>query len=245
MPKKVPWKSDITSVRKDMLVTHGFDQCEIIREFSYEEMIYLLMFGEKPDSTARDILRAVIVAYCSHGITGQSTLSVRMGVDCGSSFMNSAVAGFLVGAGEFHQGALESSMHLIKEASESPDITEFIDSWIEQGKVLAGFGHRFHPQDPRATELMRLCKERSFGGKHIETAKGIELYTKKRNGRSMNLGAAAASILLDMGFSAEIAFLIIMVGRGPMFAAAYMERLKEGNRPFQRIEVYDIKPGKD
>jgi hypothetical protein len=47
-----------------------------------------------------------------------------------------------------------------------------------------------------------------------------------------------------MGFSREIAFLIIMIGRGPMFAAAYMERLNEGNRPFQRIEVADIKPGK-
>jgi len=245
MPKKVPWNSDITSVSKNKLVTYGFDQREIIRDFSYEEMIYLLMFGEKPDSTARDILRAVIVAYCSHGITGQSTLSVRMGVDCGSSFMNSAVAGFLVGSGEFHQGALESSMRLISEASESPNISDFIDGWIEQGKVLAGFGHRFHPQDPRAIELMHLCKERGFGGKHIETAKGIEGYTKKRNGRSMNLGAAAAAILLDMGFSAEIAFLIIMVGRGPMFAAAYIERLKEGNRPFQRIEVCDIKPGKD
>ncbi|MEW8051124.1 MAG: citrate/2-methylcitrate synthase [Candidatus Thiodiazotropha sp.] len=245
MPKKVPWNSEITTVSKNRLVTHGYDQQDIIRDFSYEEMIYLLMFGQKPNSTQKKILRAVIVAYCSHGITGQSTLSVRMGVDCGSSFMNSAIAGFSVGSGEYHQGALESSMRLIKEANASKNVIEFVDSWIEQGKVLAGFGHRFHPQDPRATELIQMCNERRFGGEYIETAKKIEAYTKKRNGRSMNLGAAAASILLDMGFPAEIAFLIIMVGRGPMFAAAYMERLKEGNRPFQRIEVLDIKPGRE
>ncbi|MEW8586851.1 MAG: citrate/2-methylcitrate synthase [Candidatus Thiodiazotropha sp.] len=245
MPKKVPWNSEITTVSKNRLVTHGYDQRDIIRDFSYEEMIYLLMFGQKPNSTQKDILRAVIVAYCSHGITGQSTLSVRMGVDCGSSFINSAIAGFSVGSGEYHQGALESSMRLIKEASASQNVNEFVDSWIEQKKVLAGFGHRFHPQDPRATELIQICNECNFGGEYMKTAKKIEAYTKKRNGRSMNLGAAAAGILLDMGFSEEIAFLIIMVGRGPMLAAAYMERLKEGNRPFQRIEVFDIKPGRE
>lgn len=244
MPKKVEWSSAITEVEKNKLVTYGVDQIEIINEFSYEEMVYLLMFGKKPNGIQKNILRGLIVAYCSHGITGQSTLSVRMAVDCGSAFMNAAMAGFGVGSGEYHQGALESSMNLIKEAAASANIEEFIDKWIADGKIVAGYGHRFHPRDPRAVALMDLCKTNDFNGPFIEAAKKIEAYMKTRNGVSMNLGAAAASILLEMGFSAEIAFLIIMVGRGPMFAAAYMERLNEGNRPFQKIEVVDIKPGK-
>ncbi|MCU7805481.1 MAG: hypothetical protein KZQ96_20010 [Candidatus Thiodiazotropha sp. (ex Lucinoma borealis)] len=245
MPKKIPWASNITEVGKNKLITHGVDQREIIRSFSYEEMVYLLMFGKKPNEKERNILRAVIVAYCSHGITGQSTLSVRMAVDCGSSFMNAAMAGFGVGSGEFHQGALESSMRLIKKAEKSTNLEMFVDKWIAQGKVLAGFGHRFHPRDPRAVELLELCENNSFGGPFITTAKIIEEHIRKLRGRSMNLGAAAAGILLDMGFSEEIAFLVIMIGRGPMFAAAYIERLNEGNRPFQRIEVTDIKPGRE
>jgi hypothetical protein len=60
----------------------------------------------------------------------------------------------------------------------------------------------------------------------------------------MNLGAAAAGLLLDLGFTPDIAFLIPLVGRSPMYAAAFLERAREMNPPFQRIEVFDIIPGR-
>jgi hypothetical protein len=56
----------------------------------------------------------------------------------------------------------------------------------------------------------------------------------------MNIEAAGGAILLDLGFPVEIASLIILIGRGPMLAAAFMERLQEGREPFQRITVSDI-----
>ena len=60
----------------------------------------------------------------------------------------------------------------------------------------------------------------------------------------MNIEAAGGAILLDMGFPPELASLIILIGRGPMLAASYMERLREGNHPFQKISVYDVKKDK-
>ena len=62
---------------------------------------------------------------------------------------------------------------------------------------------------------------------------------RRKKGIRMNIEASGGSILLDMGFPVEAAHLIILIGRGPMLAAAYLERLAEKKRPFQKIVVID------
>jgi citrate synthase len=64
------WTSAITEVRPNYLSTYGLDQAEIIKTFSYEEMVFLLLKGHRPSSVERELLRAVIVSHISHGITG-------------------------------------------------------------------------------------------------------------------------------------------------------------------------------
>jgi hypothetical protein len=56
----------------------------------------------------------------------------------------------------------------------------------------------------------------------------------------MNIEAAGGSVLLDLGFDARVAHLFIVLGRAPMFAAVYLERLAQGRKPFQRIEIADL-----
>jgi len=245
MPKEVPWKSNITEVSKDKLLTRGVDQKEIIRTFRYEEMVFLLLFGRKPTVVEADMLRAVIVSHVSHGITGQSTIAVRMGADCRSPFLNSALGGFLVGSGGVHQGALQLSMDMLKEAAESGSIERYAEDRLTTRKTFYGYGHRFHSQDPRAIILMKLCEERDFVGKYVHIAREIEKIVGPRRGRFMNIEAAGGAILLDLGFPSEVASLIILVGRGPMYAAVYLERLLSGSKPFQRLAIYDIVPGKE
>ncbi len=62
----------------------------------------------------------------------------------------------------------------------------------------------------------------------------------EEKGIAMNIEAAGGSILLDLGFDPQIAHLIILVGRSPMYAAVYLERLQQGLPPFPKIEVMDI-----
>ncbi|PUB84874.1 MAG: hypothetical protein DBP02_07690 [gamma proteobacterium symbiont of Ctena orbiculata] len=237
-----PWISKITEVKKNLLSTYGIDQQQIIESFSYEEMVYFLIFGKLPSIIEKELLRAVIVSHCSHGITGQSTLAVRMAADCGSSFLNAAIGGFSVGSGTYHQGALELTMKLLQEAYKHGDIIKYLEERISSKSVIYGYGHRFHPRDPRAMRLMILCDEKSYSGPYIETAREIDNYMRAHRSKSMNIEAACGAILLEIGFPAEIASLIILVGRAPMFAAAYFERMNENERPFPRIKVYDVKP---
>jgi citrate synthase len=240
-----PWASSITEVRRDSLVTCGIEQEEILRSYRYEEMVYLLIFGKSPSHIEAEMLRAVIMSHCSHGITGQSTLAVRMGVDCGSSFLTSILAGFLAGSGQHHQGGLEAAMRELQTLALQDDLKPYLTKRLSAKQRIIGFGHRFHSHDPRSRILMDLCDQHSFGSQYVDVARRTEEILLAAKGIHMNIEAAGASILLDLGFPPELASLIIIIGRGPMLAAAYMERLREGNPPFQRISVSDVIPGEE
>ena len=236
------WQSSITEIGHNQLITRGVDQEEILRTYRYEEMVYLLVFGRRPTEVESEMLRAVIVSHCSHGITGQSTLAVRMGVDCGSSALNSILAGFLVGSGTYHQGGLEAAMRELQLLANQADIPLYVRERLQARKRLIGFGHRFHSFDPRARVLMELCDQYRFGSTHVRIARQVDEILLAAKGIRMNIEAAGGSILLDLGFPTELAPLIILIGRGPMLFASYLERLHEGNPPFQKIEVSDVVP---
>lgn len=236
------WKSSITKIKPNKLVTYDIDQEEIIRTFSYEEMVFLLVVGRKPSMVEAVMLRHVILSHCSHGITGQSTLALRMGVDTGTSFLHSAIGGFSVGSGPFHQGGLERAMLEVSAAQKSANPEKYVWDKLKRKEIVYGFGHRFFKPDPRAQLLIELCKKHSFMGEHVSCVNLMDKVMLKTKKVRMNIEAAGGAILLDLGFPIEIASLIILIGRGPMFAATYMERLKElrsRGRFFPKVQVYD------
>ena len=240
--KKQLWKSLVTKVRRNKLITRGIDQKEIISSFSYEEMVFLLIIGRKPSKEEAIMLRHVTLSHCSHSITGQSTLAVRMGADTGTSFLHSAIGGFSVGSGPFHQGGLERAMLEIMAAQKSGDPKKYVRNKLARKEVVYGFGHRFHTLDPRAQLLINLCEKYSFLDDHVTCVKSMDKIMSEEKNVRMNIEAAGGAILLDLGFPSEIASLIIFIGRGPMFAAAYMERLNELRREkrfFPKIYIYD------
>lgn len=242
MERRIAWKSNITEIRNGELFTHNIDQRKIIREFSYEEMIFFLLKGRKPNKKEKNILRAIIISHISHGITGQSTLAVMEAADCRSSFLHALIAGFSVGSGIYHQGGLQATMEGLKELAEIPNkfLKDEILRRINQGERIMGYGHRYHERDPRAETLLQIAKDESFEGKYLKVAKKIESILENEKSLHMNIEAACGGLLLDLKFPIEVAHLFIIVGRSPMFSAVYLERLAQGRKPFQRIEISDI-----
>jgi len=218
------------------------DQQEIIRDFTYEEMVYFLLMGVRPDPVQRDLLRAVLIARISHGITGQSTLAVMEAADCRSDFLNALVAGFSVGSGIYHQGGLRASMEELEELSaiDDDELESHVRSRLSNGEHIIGYGHRFHRRDPRVDVLLELADSHGFQGRYLATARRVDDILGGLKGVAMNIEAVSGGILLDLGFDSKIAHLIVVLGRSPMFAAAYMERLAQGRRPFQKVEICDV-----
>jgi citryl-CoA lyase len=236
------WTSSITAIRPDGLCTHGVDQRRIIRSFSYEQMVFFLLLGRIPTAAEGNLLRAVIVSHISHGITGQSTLAVRMAADCRSGFLHALIGSLSVGAGPYHQGGLKAAMEVLQQLGTLSDreVGHEVDRRLLNGERIMGFGHRFYKNgDPRAIELMRLAARSGVRGRHVRVAMLVERKLREVRNIRMNIEAAGGAILLDLGFSPVIAHLFIVLGRGPMLAAAFLERLAEGTPPFPRLEVFD------
>ncbi len=239
---KKKWQTNITTVTAGKLTARGIDQTEIIKNWNIEEMVFLLLIGRRATKKEASLLRAVILSHTGHSVTGQSSIAAIMGADTSSSFLNSMFAGFLVGSGPFHQGALQSSMEGLIEAEKHKDILkDYILDRISHQERIYGYGHRFQKIDPRASVLIELARKYGFNNRFVDLAIRIETILYKKKGIKMNIEAAGGSILLNLGFDPRIASLIIVLGRSSSYAAMYLERItKTKGKPFQKIEVYDI-----
>ena len=159
-----------------------------------------------------------------------------------ASALNSILAGFLVGSGTYHQGGFEAAMRELQILAIQNDVAAYIRRRIQAQARIAGFGHRFYNEDTRARVLMELCDQHHFGGEYVKVVRQADEILRIEKGIHMNIDGAGGAILLDLGFPVEIAPLIVLIGRGPMFAVAYLERLREGNKPFPIINVSDVFP---
>ena len=236
------WRSAITEVRPNELLTHGLDQRTIIREFSFEETVFFVIQGRRPTAVQGSMMRAVLVSTHGHGITGQSALAVIAAADCRSDFLHALMAGFSVGAGNVHLGATAAAMGelaYLAPLSEA-ELEREVGDRLARHRRFTGFGHRFHADDPRARTILDLAAEQGFGGPHLTVARRIEAMLRERKGLALNIAGANAAILLDLGFDPRIAQVFIVLGRSAMFAALYLERSVQERRPFPRVEVADV-----
>lgn len=71
-PQNQGWKTSITQVEPDQLTTRGYSQQDLIGNYSFPEMVYLLLKGEIPSENHKKMLEAVLVSFCDHGVTHQA-----------------------------------------------------------------------------------------------------------------------------------------------------------------------------
>ena len=72
------WKTSITRIEPNKIVTRGFPQEDLIGNISFPEMVYLLIKGELPSENESKMFEAVLVSFCDHGVTPPSTQVARL-----------------------------------------------------------------------------------------------------------------------------------------------------------------------
>lgn len=241
------WKTSITKVEPNRIITRGYPQEDLIGKLSFPEMVYLLINGNKPSENESKMLEAILVSFCDHGITPPSTQAARLMASSGSS-LRSSVAGGLLAFGGHHAGALEKAMKFLQEQIRASDgkLSEIPDKLIyeilNKGVKIPGFGHRYHSEDPRAPRLIEIAKKYGFFGLHTELVSKIEKVLIERKGIKMNIDGANAGILSDMGFDWRIGTGIFMIGRLPGIIAHVKEEINN-ELPFRKIielnEIFD------
>ena len=137
-----------------------------------------------------------------------------------------------LGAGE---QAVELYHHV---AGFDGDLATALDIWRkERGKIIPGFGHRFHkPVDPRAPRLMALVREAAdtglCTGKFAEISDGIETEISAQKGVAlpMNIDGATAVIYAELGFEPPLARGLFCLSRSVGILAHAWEQMQQGGR---------------
>ncbi|MTK64201.1 MAG: citryl-CoA lyase [Methanobacterium sp.] len=243
------WKTSITRVEPNKLVTRGYSQEDLIGKISFPEMVYLLVNGKLPSEIDSKMLEAVLVSFCDHGVTPPSTQVARLMASTGSS-LKECVSGGLLSFGKFHAGAMERSMQMLqylalngvpgfrgplKTSQDIKAVAEIVvDEYLSKNEKMPGYGHRYHSEDKRAFKLIRVAKELLCVGVHTQLALSIEEILYETKGIKMNIDGANAGILSDLGFDWKVGTGIFMMGRLPgIISHVFEEQTVE--TPFRKL----------
>jgi citrate synthase len=238
------WSTSIIDIHPGSIKVRGYPIQELIGNVSFPQMIWLMLRGELPGDDEATLLEAALVASVDHGPHAPSIAISRMATSCGLP-INGAMASALNALDDVHGGAGQQAVELyadiaarIVAGSTLEDAVEAgVDEFITvHGKYLPGFGHRFHPVDPRAGRLLALVDARvaagTIKGRYAAIARGIEALLKKRKDRPvpMNIDGITAVIYAELGFAPELARGVFCLARAVGILAHAWEQRGRGER---------------
>ncbi len=221
------WRTDIIDIHPGTIRVRGYPIEQLIGQISFPQMIWLMLRGELPSAEQSALLEAALVASVDHGPHAPSIAIARMAVSCGLP-LNGAMASAINTLDDVHGGAGQQAVELFhaiddaiaKGSSLTDAVAAELDSFIaKHGKFIPGFGHRFHPIDPRAPRLLALVDGAGsrgvVSGKFSAIARGIESELLKRKGKTipMNIDGATAVIYAELGFAPPLARGIFCLSR--------------------------------
>ncbi|WP_174365385.1 citryl-CoA lyase [uncultured Caballeronia sp.] len=255
------WSTSIIDIHPGSINVRGFPIQELIGSISFPQMIWLMLRGELPDENQARLFEAALVASVDHGPHAPSIAISRMATSCGLP-LNGAMASAINALDDVHGGAGQQAVELYDSivaletagATLNDAVAQGVDAFIsERGKYLPGFGHRFHPVDPRAVRLLALVdasvEQGVVSGKYALVARGIEALLKARKNKPvpMNIDGATAVIYAELGFAPELARGVFCLSRAVgILSHAWEQRgRKERNKgpmPRQMAYKYTGKP---
>ena len=242
------WSTSIIDIRPGVINTRGVPIQDLIGQISFPQMIWLMLRGDLPSPEQAKLLEASLVAAVDHGPQAPSIAIARMSVTCGLP-LNGAMASAINVLDDVHGGAGEQCLALYQDIfarlPEGDASTAAIDTAVEaglnafvaeHGKIIPGFGHRFHPIDPRVAPLIALVQDAAAQG-HVQgtyaaIAQGVERAMLRRTGKAlpMNIDGITAAVYGELGFAPALARGIFILSRSVGILSHAWEQSQQGHR---------------
>lgn len=238
------WKTEIIDIHPGEIHVRGYAIQDLIGQISFPEMIWLMVRGDLPSPGQARLLEAALVASVDHGPHAPSIAIAQMAATCGIG-LNNAMASAINVLGDVHGGAGQDCMKLYELVrteyelgGELPAATDLaLGRFIsENGKIVPGFGHRFHPVDPRAAPLLGLVEaaaaEGTVAGSYVAIGREVEAALRRRTGKQlpMNIDGATAVIFSELGFAPEMGRGLFILSRSVGILAHAWEQMRAGRR---------------
>ncbi|MBV2365047.1 citryl-CoA lyase [Streptomonospora nanhaiensis] len=254
------WATSVTRVAPGEIDLRGYAVQDVIGRLGFVEVVWLLLRGERPDPARARMLEAALVASVDHGPQAPSIAAARMAATCGLG-LNSAVATGVNLLGDVHGGAGQQCVALLHRMADlraagggAEAVAEaVVAEYRERGAYVPGFGHRFHPRDPRRDPLLAMVREAVEDGVvdpgPLESALALEKALAARRTRPvpMNIDGATAVVYACLGFDAELARGLFVLSRSVGILAHAWEESRGGARikgplPRQVLAAYTGPP---
>ena len=252
------WRSEIVDMAPGEIRFRGYPIEQLIGAVSFGEMIWLLTCGELPGRPEAELLEAALVAGVDHGPQSPSIAIARMAATCGVG-INNAMASAVNVLGDVHGGAGEQAIELYAaidaRCAAGAALPKAVAAEIElfrseHGRYLPGFGHRFHPVDPRAPRLLELVDRAAdqgvVSGRFAAIARALEtlISAGRESPVPLNIDGATAVIYAELGFAPALARGLFCLSRSVGILAHAWEQTKQGGRnkgpvPRHHLWTYD------
>lgn len=237
------WRTSIIDMEPGRIAFRGHPIQDLIGNVSFPQMIWLMVRGDLPTPEQAALFEAALVAGVDHGPQAPSIAAARMAATCGVG-LNNAMANGVNMLGDVHGGAGEQCAELYYDISARMDdgaklevaVQDGLDAWRAQnGKIVSGFGHRFHkPVDPRAPRLMALVREAAKGGtvdgRFAEIGVAVQANIGAKRPIAMNIDGATAVIFCELGFPAPLSRGLFCLSRSVGILSHAWEQIEQGGR---------------
>ncbi len=238
------WRTGIIDIQPGSIRIKGAPIETLIGTIGFPEMIWRMLRDDRPTPAQLRLFEAALVSSVDHGPQAPSIAIARMAVTCGVS-LNGAMASGVNVLDDIHGGAGEQCLALYRDAVErllgGADVhqaaSEALRSFRNQhGAIVPGFGHRFHPVDPRAVRLSALAAKAAaqhwIDGRFLEVATTMQSLLVTRDGRTipMNIDGATALIYGELGFPDALARGLFVLSRSVGILAHAWEQKQQGGR---------------
>lgn len=214
-----------------------------------ENFLYMLR-GSVPDREEALIFDACMIMHAEHGGGNNSTFTVRTVSSSGANTYMAIAAGVASLSGQFHGGANESVMAMmkacqkeVKEWSNEKQVRKFLEAILDgksaygMGKIF-GIGHAVYTlSDPRATILKEYA--RRLAGKNnrmdlfylfesVEKVARQLLYERKGKKVCVNVDFYSGLVYKFLGIPEKIYTPIFAMSRIAGWSAHRLEQILEG-----------------
>jgi citrate synthase len=239
------WATSIIEMRPGMIRYRGYAIEDLIGRISFPAMIWLMLRGELPSEGQADLLGTALMAAVDHGPQAPSIAIARMAATCGVG-INNAMASAINVLGDVHGGAGEQCVEIYQAIAARMDsglalaaaVEAELAAVAERGiKFVPGFGHRFHPIDPRAPRLLEVVEaaaaEGVVGGRFAAIGRAVEEALAQRKGGKripMNIDGATAVIYAELGFPPPLCRGLFVLSRSVGALAHAWEQMQASER---------------
>ncbi len=238
------WTTSIVDIHPGEIAMRGYPIQDLIGNVTFPEMIWLMLMGELPSRPKARLLEAALVSSVDHGPQAPSIAIARMAATCGPS-LNGSMASAINVLDDVHGGAGQQCMELYyevdAEAGPDGDLAGAAAAVVARRKAAGlkyfpGFGHRFHPLDPRAPRLLRLVSEAAARGETsgrfglIGSAVEDALSAGRARRIPMNIDGATAVVYCELGLPAALGRGVFILSRSVGILAHAWEQTQQGGR---------------